>query len=33
MSHLYFNKESDYFEEKTEENEVFLSTILQTFQF
>ena len=29
MSHLYFNKESNYSEENTCDNEVFLSTILQ----
>ena len=27
MSHLYFNKESDYSEENTCDNEVFRSTI------
>ena len=28
MSHLYFNKESDYSEENTFDNEVFRSTII-----
>ena len=30
MSHLYFNKECDYSEKNTCDNEVFRSTILQT---
>ena len=33
MSHLYFNVESDYSEENACDNEVFCSTILQSFQF
>ena len=33
MSHLYFNEESDYSEENACDNEVFCSTILQSFQF
>ena len=33
MSDLYFNKESDYSEENTSDNEDFHSTILQLFQF
>ena len=33
MSDLYFNKESDYSEKNTNDNEVFRSTILQPFQF
>ena len=33
MSHLYFNKESDYSEENTSDNEGFRPSILQSFQF
>ena len=33
MSDLYFNEESDYSEEYTNDNEDFRSTILQPFQF
>ena len=32
MSDLYFDKESDYSEKNTNDNEVFRSTILQPFQ-
>ena len=33
MSHLYFNKESDYSVENTSDNEGFGPSILQPFQF
>ena len=33
MSDLYFNKESKYSEEKSNDNEDFHSNILQPFQF
>ena len=33
MSELHFNKESDYSEKNTSDNENFRSTILQPFQF
>ena len=33
MSHLYFNKESDYSVENTSDNEGFRPSILQPFQF
>ena len=33
MTDLYFNEESYYSEENTNDNEVFCSTILQPFQF
>ena len=33
MLDLYFNEESDYFEENTIDNKVFYSSIPQPFQF
>ena len=33
MSDFYFNEESDYSEEDTNDNEDFCSTIFQPFQF
>ena len=33
MTDLYFNEESDYYEENTSDNEDFRSSILQPYQF
>ena len=33
MTDLYFNEESDYYQENTSDNEDFCSSILQPYQF